>query len=138
MSDKEPFQFGPWTWGDDGKQKPEYKEPTGRHLCCGMDAEMRPFADGDWVPYAEYKKIEDSLRLAINERALQKVGLDMYVQRVESGQVNREKNETIARLKAENERLIIEVQKLTIALRTADRIIKPLRDKSAKEGDKCE
>lgn len=47
----------PWKWGDEGKPKPEYKEPTGRHLCCGMDAEMRPFADGDWVPYDDYAKL---------------------------------------------------------------------------------
>lgn len=51
----------PWKWGDEGKPKPEYKEPTGRHLCCGMDAEMRPFADGDWVPYDDLARVQAEL-----------------------------------------------------------------------------
>ena len=53
MSDK----AEPWKWGDEGKPKPEYKEPTGRYICCGFDAEMRPFEQGDWVPYNEYAKL---------------------------------------------------------------------------------
>lgn len=34
-----------------------------------------------------------------------------------------------------NEYLEIEVQKLTIALRTADRVIKPLRDKAQRDNE---
>ena len=51
----------PWKWGDEGKPKPEYKEPTGRHLCCGMDAEMKPFEQGDWVPYDDLARVQAEL-----------------------------------------------------------------------------
>ena len=33
-------------------------EPTGRHFCCGMDAEMRPFEQGDWIPYNDYASLK--------------------------------------------------------------------------------
>jgi hypothetical protein len=85
MSDK----TEPWKWGDEGKPKPEYKEPTGRHLCCGMDAEMRPFEQGDWIPYNEYARI--------NERW-------EFIHRLDSLAIKKQKEE-IERLKAEVERL---------------------------------
>lgn len=91
----------PWKWGDEGKPKPEYKEPTGRHLCCGMDAEMKPFAQGDWVPYEEYKAVESALRGYIEREELRRVGETMRQQAIDSGEIFREKNETIARLQAQ-------------------------------------
>ena len=58
----------PWKWGDEvWNPKPEYKEPTGRHLCCGMDAEMKSFADGDWVPYNDYARLKSEVERLTNE-----------------------------------------------------------------------
>jgi hypothetical protein len=66
----------PWKWGDENKPKPEEAPHIlgKRHLCCGFDAEMRPFAQGDWVAYEDYKKVEDSLRHYIEQEALRKAG----------------------------------------------------------------
>ena len=43
--------------------------------------------------------------------------------------------EDATRLCEEFERLDLEIQRLTIALRTADRVLKPLRDKAQKENE---
>jgi regulator of replication initiation timing len=56
MSNKEEI---PWTWGDGGQPPPpppEAKEGQ-RFLACGYDAEMKPFADGNWISYNDYSKL---------------------------------------------------------------------------------
>ena len=50
----------PWKWGDENQPKPE--EPPHiegqRHLCCGYDAYMRPFAHGNWIAYEDYARLK--------------------------------------------------------------------------------
>jgi hypothetical protein len=56
MSNKEEI---PWTWGDGGQPPPpppEAKEGQ-RFLACGYDAEMKPFANGNWISYNDYSKL---------------------------------------------------------------------------------
>ena len=72
---------------------------------CRMD-------EGDWVKWddyeklqSDYKKVEDSLRHYIEQEALRKIGETLHQQNIDSGAYNREKNETIKALKADNEKL---------------------------------
>ena len=50
----------PWKWGDENQPKPEEAPHIlgKRHLCCGFDAEMRPFAQGNWVAYEDYARLK--------------------------------------------------------------------------------
>lgn len=86
----------------------------------GEAAGLAPSADGEWVKWDDYAAL-----LASNERGCQRFAKTQC-------EANEAESE-VADLKAEVERLRIEVQRLTTALRTCDRIIKPLRDKAAKE-----
>lgn len=97
----------PWKWGDESQPKPEPQSKIlgQRHLCCGYDAEMRPFGQGDWVAYRDYKEVEDLLRIYIERDALRRAGESIHQHRVDSGTCNREKNELIAKLKEEIEKL---------------------------------
>jgi hypothetical protein len=56
MSNKEEI---PWTWGDGGQPpSPPPEAMAGqRFLACGYDAEMKPFADGNWISYNDYSKL---------------------------------------------------------------------------------
>ena len=66
---------------------------------------MMKESDGNWVAYEDYKKVEDTLRHYIEQDALRKAGEALHQQNIDSGAYNREKNETIKALKAENEKL---------------------------------
>jgi hypothetical protein len=92
----------PWKWGDEGKPKPEYKEPTGRHLCCGMDAEMRPFAQGDWVPYEDYARVQAELADCKSEAGYLKDEVVALRKELAEAQENYHLvNEMVARLRKE-------------------------------------
>jgi uncharacterized small protein (DUF1192 family) len=56
MSNKEEI---PWTWGDGGQppSPPPEARAGQRFLACGYDAEMKPFADGNWISYNDYSKL---------------------------------------------------------------------------------
>lgn len=71
----------------------------------GGSAQMLRDPSGNWVSWEDYKKVEDSLRHYIEQEALRKVGEALHQRNIDSGAYNREKNEVIARLKAENDRL---------------------------------
>lgn len=101
----------PWKWGDESQPKPEPQSKIlgQRHLCCGYDAEMRPFGQGDWVAYEDYKKVEDSLRHYIEQEALRKIGEDMqqpnsdkleFIHRMDSLAIKKQK-EVIETLQAQ-------------------------------------
>ena len=68
--------------------------------------------DGNLVAYSDYaalaaekERLQSAVRHYVEQEALRKVGETMHNQRIESGAYNRDKNETIKRLAAENERL---------------------------------
>ena len=54
---------------------------------------------------ADYEVIEKHLRFHIEQESLRRAGEVLHQQNIESGAYNREKNETIERLKTELERL---------------------------------
>jgi hypothetical protein len=63
----------PWTWNEPDPPHQPAKHPIDQHpagtrfLACGYDAELKPFGQGDWVRYADYATIIESLQMANEE-----------------------------------------------------------------------
>lgn len=68
---------------------------------------------GPLVSYEDYKTIADILRRRVEQEALKQVAEGIYQQRIDSGDINREKNQTIARLKAEVDEIVNDNIRLT-------------------------
>lgn len=81
-------------------------------LNCCFQADMVESEDGDYVLHSDYaalavdnERLSLSVRHYVEQEALRNAGEVIHRQRVESGAYNREKNEIIKNLLAENERL---------------------------------